>query len=226
MALGAGARIVKTYENYLTKEDVAEIEAINPEILLLCGGVEGGNADRILYNARMLKAASISSHVVYAGNHEIASFIRQELVTNSIQCYVTENVFPAYGQLNAAPTGEVIRHLFMERIVGAKGLASAFHIIGSVLMPTPAAVLAGGRLLSQGTDSEKGLGDLMAFDVGGATTDVYSYIEDTSSGLKHVGAPEPFCQENRRRGSGRQVFLSDSGGSHGINAERPEGGHG
>ena len=194
VALGAGARIVKTYENYLTKEDVAEIEAINPEILLLCGGVEGGNADRILYNARMLKAASISSHVVYAGNHEIASFIRQELVTNSIQCYVTENVFPAYGQLNAAPTGEVIRHLFMERIVGAKGLASAFHIIGSVLMPTPAAVLAGGRLLSQGTDSEKGLGDLMAFDVGGATTDVYSYIEDTSSGLKQVGAPEPFAK--------------------------------
>ncbi len=194
VALGAGARIVKTYANYLTEKDIAEIETINPEILLLCGGVEGGNADRILYNARMLKAARISSHVVYAGNHDIASFVRQELVTNSIQCYVTENVFPAYGQLNAVPTGEVIRHLFMERIVGAKGLASAFHIIGSVLMPTPAAVLAGGKLLSQGTDTEDGLGDLMAFDVGGATTDVYSYIEVASSGAKHVGAPEPFAK--------------------------------
>ncbi len=41
VALGAGARIIKTYENNLTADDVGEIEQINPEILLLCGGIEG-----------------------------------------------------------------------------------------------------------------------------------------------------------------------------------------
>lgn len=194
VALGAGARIIKTYANYLTEENVCEIEKINPEILLLCGGIEGGNVDRILYNAKMLKEADISSYVVYAGNQEVAPYIRQELVTNSIPCYMTENVFPAYGQLNAAPAGNIIRQLFMERIAGAKGLASAFPIIGQVLMPTPAAVLAGGQLLAQGTDKESGLGSLMVFDVGGATTDVYSYMEETGCGAKHVGSPEPFAK--------------------------------
>ena len=113
VALGAGARIIKTYENNLTADDVGEIEQINPEILLLCGGIEGGNTDRILHNARMLKRADVSSYVVYAGNQEIASYIRQELVNSSISCYIAENVFPAYGQLNGAPAGEIIRQLFM-----------------------------------------------------------------------------------------------------------------
>lgn len=194
VALGAGARIVKTYENSLTKEDVAEIEVINPEILLMCGGVEGGNAERIMHNIRLLKSARISSHVVYAGNSEIAAYIRRELIANSIACYVAENVFPTFGKLNAASAGEIIRHLFMERIVGAKGLAPAYPIIGNVLMPTPAAVLAGGKLLSSGTDEKRGVGDMMVFDVGGATTDVYSYVEENANELKHVGAPEPFAK--------------------------------
>ena len=194
VALGAGARIIKTYENNLTADDVGEIEQINPEILLLCGGIEGGNTDRILHNARMLKRADVSSYVVYAGNQEIASYIRQELVNSSISCYIAENVFPAYGQLNGAPAGEVIRQLFMERIVGAKGLASAFSIIGRVVMPTPAAVLAGGQLLSRGTAFDAGVGGLMVFDVGGATTDVYSYLEENTSAAKHIGSPEPFAK--------------------------------
>ena len=128
--LDPGVGFGKTYENNLTADDVGEIEQINPEILLLCGGIEGGNTDRILHNARMLKRADVSSYVVYAGNQEIASYIRQELVNSSISCYIAENVFPAYGQLNGAPAGEIIRQLFMERIVGAKGLASAFSSVG------------------------------------------------------------------------------------------------
>lgn len=194
VALGAGARIIRTYENYLTDGDIDEIENINPEIILLCGGIEGGNADRLIHNAKLLKTAAISSYVVFAGNREIASYIRQTLMAGSIRCYIAENVFPSYGKLNAAPTGEIIRQLFMERIVGAKGLAKAFPIIGNVLMPTPAAVLEGGRLLAVGTEGVAGLSNMMVFDVGGATTDVYSYVEETPGDAKHVGAPEPYAK--------------------------------
>ena len=45
-------------------------------------------------------------------------------------------------------------------------------------MPTPAAVLAAGTLLSEGSATQKGLGKLMMVDVGGATTDVYSFNEN------------------------------------------------
>ena len=41
--------------------------------------------------------------------------------------------------------------------------------LGEVLMPTPAAVLAAGTLLSEGSATQKGLGKLMLVDVGGAT---------------------------------------------------------
>ncbi len=194
VALGAGARIIKTYENKLCEEDVREIEAINPEIILLCGGIEGGNTERLLHNTAMLKTAEISSYVVYAGNRDAASYIRQELMRSSISCYLSENVFPEYGKLNSGPAGEVIRDLFMKRIAGAKGLQAAFPIIGEVLMPTPAAVLSAGELLAEGTEREAGLSGLMIFDVGGATTDVYSYADASSESGKHVGAPEPYAK--------------------------------
>lgn len=193
-ALGAGARVIRTFENRLTEEEIRQIERINPEIILLCGGIEGGNTRRILYNVSMLKKAEISSYVVYAGNCEIAPFVRQELLSSGIKCYIADNVFPEAGEVNAASAGNIIRQLFMERIAGAKGLAPAFKMIGSVLMPTPAAVLAGGKLLAQGTGNIKGLSDMMLFDVGGATTDVYSFGDVVEREGKHVGAPEPFAK--------------------------------
>lgn len=42
------------------------------------------------------------------------------------------------------------------------------------MMPTPSAVMAAMKLLAEGTDNSRGLGELVAVDVGGATTDVYS----------------------------------------------------
>ena len=194
VALGAGAKVIGTYENYLTDSDVHEIESINPEILLFCGGIEGGNGDRILHNARKLKNARISSHIVYAGNSDVASYVRQEMSSAAVKCFIAANVFPAQGQINARPAGEIIRDLFMKRIVGAKGLAPVFPIIGDVLMPTPAAVLAGGALLSKGDDSNPGLGNMMVFDIGGSTTDVYSYIDEKRDAAKYVGVPEPFAK--------------------------------
>ena len=49
------------------------------------------------------------------------------------------------------------------------------------MMPTPAAVLAAAELLSQGHGSERGMGELMVVDVGGATTDVHSLAKGDPS---------------------------------------------
>jgi uncharacterized protein (TIGR01319 family) len=63
-------------------------------------------------------------------------------------------------------------------------------------MPTPTAVLTAARLLSQGTNKEEGLGELVIVDIGGATTDVHSigWGEPTESGVVQKGLPEPFVK--------------------------------
>ena len=64
------------------------------------------------------------------------------------------------------------------------------------MMPTPAAVLAAMELLSKGTEKQSGLGELVAVDVGGATTDIYSMTDGLPDRLNTVmkGLPEPFAK--------------------------------
>lgn len=193
VALGAGARLIKTYENFLNEKDISEIEEINPEIILLCGGIEYGDTEREIFNADMLRKANITSYIVYAGNSEIAGYVRQIIKASGKECYISENVFPQYGELNARPTGLIIRELFMNRITGAKGLSCIMPIIDNCIVPTPAAVLKGGNVLAQGLKREVDIEGIMMFDVGGATTDVYSYIEEVDE-VKHIGVPEPFAK--------------------------------
>ena len=53
-ALGAGARVLKTYSFQLTEADRAEIMELDPDICLLAGGTDGGNSENILHNAKVL----------------------------------------------------------------------------------------------------------------------------------------------------------------------------
>jgi uncharacterized protein (TIGR01319 family) len=80
---------------------------------------------------------------------------------------------PRTGVLAVEPAREEIRKLFMERITRAKGLDQVKEFV-PVVLPTPMAVLEAVRLGAEGTASEKGWGDLLLVDVGGATTDVHS----------------------------------------------------
>ena len=63
-------------------------------------------------------------------------------------------------------------------------------------MPTPTAVLKAASLMSQGTSREKGLGDLVIVDVGGATTDVHSIGlgSPCQAGVVYKGLPEPLAK--------------------------------
>ncbi|MDR3139621.1 MAG: glutamate mutase L, partial [Treponema sp.] len=67
-SLGAGAKVVKAFSYELTDEDIAEIGLLNPDIFLLSGGVDGGNKENILHNARMLAALPADFPILLAGN--------------------------------------------------------------------------------------------------------------------------------------------------------------
>ncbi|MGI6142415.1 MAG: methylaspartate mutase accessory protein GlmL [bacterium] len=193
-ALGAGARVLKVYAYELTEGELRELEKEPGDIILLAGGTDGGDREVLLHNARLLAGSRVGVPIILAGNKvavpEGARLLRQ----GGKDVRVTENVMPELGCLNIEPARETIRRVFMEKIVEAKGLRRAEAFVdGGILMPTPAAVLAGARLLADGTPQEDGIGELLVIDVGGATTDIHSVAagEPTRSHTIVRGLPEP-----------------------------------
>lgn len=195
-ALGAGAKLVGAYAYRLTRGDVAAIVALRPDILLLCGGTDGGNAEVILHNAEVLARSPLVCPVVVAGNRSAADEVAETLQAAGKAVLVTGNVMPEFGTLDIEPARAAIRAVFIERIVHAKGIDRAAACFDAVLMPTPAAVLEGARLLAQGRGPVAGLGKLLVVDVGGATTDVHSIATGAPETPDVVlyGLPEPFAK--------------------------------
>lgn len=195
-ALGAGAKVVKVYSYELTAGDAAEIAALAPDILLLTGGTDGGNRDNILHNARILSAVPGRFPVIVAGNRNAASECAALIAQGSHEAIVCENVMPTFNQLNILPVQAVIRDLFLHRIVQAKGLSRQQALLDGILMPTPAAVMRALQLLSDGLPGRRGMGDLVAVDLGGATTDIYSIADGLPGGASTLlrGLPEPHAK--------------------------------
>jgi len=191
-SLGAGAKVLKVFSFQLTEDDLAEILQINPDIFLLVGGTDGGNTECILHNARMLSSAAFDFPVIIAGNRSAARECERILVGHEV--HICENVMPKFGVLNTEPARQKIREIFLNKIVQAKGLSKAAELISGILMPTPSAVMKAMRLLSEGCEGESGIGDLIAVDVGGATTDIYSMADGMPHDLSTVykGLPEPY----------------------------------
>lgn len=194
-AFGAGGKIIASYSGALTPEQIHELELSQAEIILLCGGYEKGNRSIVMHNAEMLANSHIFIPVIYAGNSSIARQVRTALVSREKKCLLADNIIPDVGVLNTASAEEAIRDQFMNRIVNMKGIGCVRSELGEVLMPTPAAVLAAGTLLSEGSATQKGLGKLMMVDVGGATTDVYSFNENKPyPGARLMGVSEPYAK--------------------------------
>lgn len=193
-SLGAGAKVLRDYAYQLTEDDLAEIHASKPDIFLLVGGTDGGNSACILHNARMLAALPDDFPILIAGNRSAARECERILCGKTT--IICENVMPKFGVLNIAPVQSRIRELFLARIIKAKGLTRANALLSGILMPTPAAMLSAMELLANGTETEAGIGELVAVDVGGATTDVYSVADGMPQAANVVfkGLPEPFCK--------------------------------
>jgi uncharacterized protein (TIGR01319 family) len=172
-ALGAGAKIVGSTAFKLAAGQIVEIEQLRPDMILLTGGVDGGDTATILHNARVLADSALSVPMVIAGNQTIAGEVTEILHTGKKETLPVQNVMPKAGTLAVESAREAIRRLFMERITHAKGLDEVKEFV-SVVLPTPMAVLEGVRLGADGTRDEKGWGDMLLVDVGGATTDVHS----------------------------------------------------
>lgn len=189
-ALGAGAKVLASLGYKLTTHDRDEIDRRSPDIILLAGGTDGGEEEVPLHNARLLTDLPPTT-IVFAGNRVIADQVERILTTGHHSVVVTENVLPRLDAINADPAQMVIRDIFLDRIVHAKGLDRAKELVDDIIMPTPAAVLKAVETIHR---SSEGSSDLLLVDVGGATTDVVSASEGTPTepGLIPTGLKDPF----------------------------------
>ena len=203
-AQNAGAKVVKTYAYELTSTEQQEIAGIDPDLVLLSGGTDGGNKDVILHNAKKLSEIEGIFSVIAAGNKTAQDEVKKALEKSGKHVVVVKNVMPALDVLDIQPAKEAIRNLFMEKIVWAKGLGAAAEMMDLPIIPTPLAVLYAAELLAAE------IGSLAAVDVGGATTDVYSVCDGfpTKRGVIQKGLPEPYAKRSVEGDLGMRYSLS------------------
>lgn len=193
-ALGAGAKVIRNFSHELTREDIQSLEEIHPDILLLCGGTDGGNRRCIEHNAAAIAAMENRFPIIYAGNRSALDTCRDLLQEREV--YYCKNVLPSLDVIQIEEVQQVIRDLFQQKIVQGKGLSEVNALLDRIAMPTPGAVQKSLELLSRGTDSTGGLGELVGIDIGGATTDVYSMAEGLpqDSNVLFRSLPEPYSK--------------------------------
>lgn len=194
-ALGAGAKIVGSTAFKLDTKQLDGIDSLRPDMILLTGGVNGGDAETILHNARLLADSPLVVPMVVAGNRAASDEVSNLLRESGKEVRVADNVMPQAGKLDVESARSAIREIFMERITRAKGLDALSGIV-PVVLPTPMAVLEGVRLGAEGTAGEEGWGDMLVVDVGGATTDVHSIGNGHPMGENIIaqGLAEPYAK--------------------------------
>ncbi len=167
-ATGAGARVSGVFAGNIGRREVLEMVRLRPDIILFTGGIDGGNVDHVLNNARFLADMPARAPVVVACNRKASGRAAEILALGGFEVHLSENVMPGLDGLDVTPAREIIREVFMRHIVKAKGLGVLSSHLDMDVMPTPYAVMLAVEVLGQTEEA-------MAVDVGGATTDVYSH---------------------------------------------------
>lgn len=187
-ALGAGAKLVATHAYRLTAADLDALRAARPDVVLLTGGTDGGDRATLLENARTLAGWRGCPTVVVAGNRDAADEAAGLLRDGGVRATVVPNILPALDRLVVEPTRAAIRDEFLANIVRAKGIDRLADQLDAPILPTPGVVLDGVRLLAERAFG----GALLAFEVGGATTNVHSWsTAEPAQGVVRRGLAEP-----------------------------------
>ena len=125
----------------------------------------------------MLAHSAVDCPILVAGNRVAADTVREVLEKHGKKVYRASNVLPQLDTVEVEPAQELIREIFIAHITKAKGLDKAADFVGGPIMPTPKATLQAAALLADGAGGEPGMGSLLVVEVGGATTNVHSVMD-------------------------------------------------
>ncbi|MDF2948563.1 MAG: mismatch repair protein MutL [Sedimentibacter sp.] len=184
-ALGAGGIIKMITSGKMRKTDLKKIQEIKPNIILVAGGVDYGERDTALHNLEMILSMGLNIPIIYAGNIENQEEVKLMCEEASNQVYIVENVYPRIDTLVVEPTRKIIQDAFEEHIIHAPGMSKVRELVKGPIIPTPGAVMEAAKVLKEE------LGDLVVFDVGGATTDVHSVTKGSEEINSILISPEP-----------------------------------
>ena len=181
-AYGAGGVILDTFaidDKRQAMEQMLAMRNLHPDMILLCGGTDGGAISGVLRMAEIVRiadpapkfATSDKIPALYAGNVDAAPIIKK-LISEAFDLYILPNLRPSLTVENLQPTQDKIQQLFMENVMEhAPGYSEVKPVVHAPIIPTPVGVQKALAILA-GEDKR----NIFAFDIGGATTDVFSYI--------------------------------------------------
>ncbi len=179
-ALGAGAIIIDVVavdDGRKDYEKVKLIRELRPDMILVSGGTDGGTVKHLVEIAEMLLSADPQPRlglgmrlpVIYAGNKEAREPFA-ELVSDRVDLKIVDNLRPTMDRENLGPAREAKHELFLQHVMQqAPGYGKLSSWVGSGIMSTPNAV---GKIIQ--TIAEQNDINILAVDIGGATTDVFS----------------------------------------------------
>lgn len=181
-ALGAGAILMDTLAVDDGRKDFQKVERLRqlrPDIILMSGGTDGGNVDRLVEMAEVIRRADpkprfgdMKLPVIYAGNNQAQGKVKSVLGV-TIETKVVDNLRPTLDRENLGPAREEIHEMFLEHVMQqAPGYSKLLDWASEEVMATPNAV---GKLLKEYAVQE-GI-NVLGVDIGGATTDVFSVFQ-------------------------------------------------
>jgi uncharacterized protein (TIGR01319 family) len=184
-ALGAGAivrEVIASNDSKLPHEQIERIRNLRPDMILLSGGVDGGTTSHVAELAEIIAAAnprprlgtSYKLPVIYAGNKDAREVVKERLA-DKMALDIVENIRPVLEKENLLPARLKIQEEFLEHVMAhAPGYKTLISWTDAPIMPTPGAV---GYIIQ--TIANKQNLQVIGVDIGGATTDVFSFFSNT-----------------------------------------------
>jgi len=184
-ALGAGAIVmdaIAVNDGRKPHEKINRIRHLRPDMILLSGGVDGGTRKHVVEIAELIAAAEPKPRlgigyklpIIFAGNKDAIGPIKTTL-GEKMDLRIVDNLRPVLEREVLGPAREEIHNLFMEHVMAqAPGYDKLMAWTDVPIMPTPAAV---GSLV-EAVGRQRDI-NVIGVDIGGATTDVFSFFQET-----------------------------------------------
>ena len=180
VALGAGAIVLDVVcmnDGRTAYRQIEDLKRLRPDMVLLAGGYDGEAITAPAFLAELLVESELHPKldpdsklpVVYAGNVNAGPYVKQALGSTFLFRQVP-NVRPSEKLENTRPARHAIHEIFMDHVMSvAPGYDKLKPWVASPIRPTPAAFADILALVSTDLDTS-----ILAVDIGGATTDVFS----------------------------------------------------
>lgn len=180
VALGAGAillDVVAMNDGRTPYEKIEVLKTLRPDMILLAGGFDGEAITGPVYLAEMILESGLRPKlsktaklpVLFAGNVNARDFV-EETFGGEFMFHCVPNIRPNNDQENLDPAREAIHELFMNHVMSqAPGYEGLVSWVDAPIQPTPSAF---GKIL--GLASRRLGARILAIDIGGATTDVFT----------------------------------------------------